>query len=43
MVGREGCDFSFSGLKTAVRRITEEQPLSPQDVADVAATATAGV
>ncbi len=38
MVGREGCDFSFSGLKTAVRRITEEQPLSPQDVADVAAS-----
>jgi len=26
MVGREGCDFSFSGLKTAVRRQVEKTP-----------------
>ncbi|WP_264656825.1 tRNA (adenosine(37)-N6)-threonylcarbamoyltransferase complex transferase subunit TsaD [Azospirillum canadense] len=39
MVGRPGCDFSFSGLKTAVRRHVEElgTPLSPEDQADLAA------
>ncbi|HYG86351.1 MAG TPA: tRNA (adenosine(37)-N6)-threonylcarbamoyltransferase complex transferase subunit TsaD [Azospirillum sp.] len=39
MVGRPGCDFSFSGLKAAVRRAVEElpKPLSPQDQADLAA------
>ncbi|MBP2292351.1 tRNA (adenosine(37)-N6)-threonylcarbamoyltransferase complex transferase subunit TsaD [Azospirillum rugosum] len=39
MVGRPGCDFSFSGLKTAVRRHVEElsTPLSPDDQADLAA------
>ncbi|MFM2041905.1 MAG: putative O-sialoglycoprotein endopeptidase [Pseudomonadota bacterium] len=39
MKGRPGCDFSFSGLKTAVRRHVETlggQP-SPADVADLAA------
>ena len=40
--GREGCDFSFSGLKTAVRQIVADMdaragPLGPQDVADLAA------
>jgi tRNA N6-adenosine threonylcarbamoyltransferase len=36
--GREGCDFSFSGLKTAVRQIVEEAgALGPQEVADLAA------
>lgn len=36
--GRPGCDFSFSGLKTAVRLIAEKHtPLSPQDKADLAA------
>src|SRR5712691_413435 len=39
--GREGCDFSFSGLKTAVRHIVADMdaragPLGPQDVADLA-------
>ncbi|HEY8872076.1 MAG TPA: tRNA (adenosine(37)-N6)-threonylcarbamoyltransferase complex transferase subunit TsaD [Stellaceae bacterium] len=43
--GREGCDFSFSGLKTAVRHIViglgadmdaRAGPLGPQDVADLA-------
>jgi N6-L-threonylcarbamoyladenine synthase len=39
MVGRPDCDFSFSGLKTAVRRAATAlpQPLGPQDVADLCA------
>ncbi len=40
MAGRGGCDFSFSGLKTAVRHIVERQPggrLTTRDVADLAA------
>jgi N6-L-threonylcarbamoyladenine synthase len=37
--GREGCDFSFSGLKTAVRQIVADRgPLDPQQTADLAAT-----
>jgi tRNA N6-adenosine threonylcarbamoyltransferase len=41
--GREGCDFSFSGLKTAVRQIVADMdaragPLGPQDIADLAAS-----
>ena len=36
--GRPGCDFSFSGLKTAVRLVAEKHtPLSPQDKHDLAA------
>jgi len=36
--GRAGCDFSFSGLKTAVRQIIAEcPPRSAQDTADLAA------
>ena len=35
--GREGCDFSFSGLKTAVRQIVEGGALGPEQVADLAA------
>lgn len=41
MKGREGCDFSFSGLKTAVRRAVEKLPAGPlagRDVADLAAS-----
>jgi N6-L-threonylcarbamoyladenine synthase len=39
LAGRPGCDFSFSGLKTAVRRITlERNPLEPRDQADLAAS-----
>lgn len=37
--GRKGCDFSFSGLKTAVRNHVEKLPkgdLSPEDIADLA-------
>ncbi|MEX2407917.1 MAG: tRNA (adenosine(37)-N6)-threonylcarbamoyltransferase complex transferase subunit TsaD [Rhodovibrionaceae bacterium] len=45
MKGREGCDFSFSGLKTAVRQRTAElpQPLSDSDKADMAAAFQAAV
>jgi N6-L-threonylcarbamoyladenine synthase len=39
LAGRPGCDFSFSGLKTAVRRITLDLgPLDPHDQADLAAS-----
>lgn len=41
MVGRPGCDFSFSGLKTAVRRHIERLPPGPIDdrtLADMAAS-----
>lgn len=38
LVGRPGCDFSFSGLKTAVRRIVHERgTLTAADQADLAA------
>ena len=39
MLGRPGCDFSFSGLKTAVRRCLDSlpKPLSERDGADLAA------
>ena len=39
MKGRPGCDFSFSGLKTAVRQITSTRgSLDPRDQADLAAS-----
>ncbi|HEX3970968.1 MAG TPA: tRNA (adenosine(37)-N6)-threonylcarbamoyltransferase complex transferase subunit TsaD, partial [Stellaceae bacterium] len=40
MVGREGCDFSFSGLKTALRLAVEKRgdALSAGDQADLAAS-----
>jgi N6-L-threonylcarbamoyladenine synthase len=39
MKSRPGCDFSFSGLKTAVRQITSERgQLNPRDQADLAAS-----
>jgi N6-L-threonylcarbamoyladenine synthase len=41
MVGKPGCDFSFSGLKTAVRLAAEQLPagsFAAQDVADIAAS-----
>ena len=45
MVGRPGCDFSFSGLKTAVRHAVAglPAPLAGQDVADMAASFQAAV
>ena len=37
--GKPGCDFSFSGLKTAVRLAVEALPaVTQQDVADIAAS-----
>ncbi|MBI3710691.1 MAG: tRNA (adenosine(37)-N6)-threonylcarbamoyltransferase complex transferase subunit TsaD [Proteobacteria bacterium] len=44
--GRPGCDFSFAGLKTAVRQLVEGAGSSPptaRDVADVAASFQAAV
>lgn len=41
MAGRPGCDFSFSGLKTAVRQAIHGLPtgaLADQDVSDIAAS-----
>jgi len=40
MKGREGCNFSFSGLKTAVRQAREklQNDASDQDIADLAAS-----
>src|SRR5579864_9317748 len=36
--GRAGCDFSFSGLKTAVRQIVADRgPFGPRETADLAA------
>jgi N6-L-threonylcarbamoyladenine synthase len=44
MLDRGGFDFSFSGLKTAVRQHVEARgALTPQDVADVAASAQAAI
>ncbi|MBI2236516.1 MAG: tRNA (adenosine(37)-N6)-threonylcarbamoyltransferase complex transferase subunit TsaD [Magnetospirillum sp.] len=45
MKGRPDCDFSFSGLKNAVRLLVERlpRPLSAQDAADVAAGFQAAV
>jgi N6-L-threonylcarbamoyladenine synthase len=45
MKGRPGCDFSFSGLKTAVRHAVAGRPapLSAADVADLAAAAQAAI
>jgi N6-L-threonylcarbamoyladenine synthase len=40
MINRPGCDFSFSGLKTAVRKAAlnlGKEKLEPQDVADLCA------
>jgi N6-L-threonylcarbamoyladenine synthase len=34
--GRPGCDFSFSGLKTAVRRAIDDLPPGPLEAGDVA-------
>ena len=38
MLGRDGCDFSFSGLKTAVRLAAMQQDLTAQRVSDIAAS-----
>ena len=38
MKGRPGCDFSFSGLKTAVRLIIEREELTPAIIANICAS-----
>src|SRR6266550_5000181 len=44
LLGREGADFSFSGLKTAIRQLVRAQsPLTPEDKADLAAGFQAAV
>jgi len=44
MVGRAGCDFSFSGLKTALRRQAEAlAPLKESDIADLCASFQAAI
>jgi N6-L-threonylcarbamoyladenine synthase len=44
MLGREGADFSFSGLKTAVRQIVRQNaPLTDRDKSDLAASFQAAV
>ena len=44
LVGRPGCDFSFSGLKTSVRRIVADRdPLSRREQADLAASVEAAI
>lgn len=44
MVGREGCDFSFSGLKTAVRQVVAELgAMNEKAKADLAASFQAAV
>ena len=46
---QSGCDFSFSGLKTALRQVAmgqaamARQPISPREVADLAASFQAAV
>ncbi|HEU0118066.1 MAG TPA: tRNA (adenosine(37)-N6)-threonylcarbamoyltransferase complex transferase subunit TsaD, partial [Alphaproteobacteria bacterium] len=42
MLGREGCDFSFSGLKTALRQIVD-QGLSANRISDAAASFQAAI
>ena len=46
--GREGCEFSFSGLKTAVRHVAADMdaragPIGPRDVCDLAASVEAAI
>jgi N6-L-threonylcarbamoyladenine synthase len=46
LLGRAGCDFSFSGLKTAVAQVVARYPAGPlpaQDAADIAAGFQAAV
>ena len=43
MLGRAGADFSFSGLKTAVRQVVRGDAFQPGDEADLAASFQAAV
>ena len=42
MLDRRGYDFSFSGLKTAVRQFVDARTLTPELIADVAANRAVG-
>jgi N6-L-threonylcarbamoyladenine synthase len=43
MIGRPNADFSFSGLKTALRQLAAEQPMDEQTKADLAACFQAAI
>jgi N6-L-threonylcarbamoyladenine synthase len=43
LLGRAGCDFSFSGLKTAAARLAAAEVVSEQDRADLAASVQAAI
>lgn len=43
LINRDGADFSFSGLKTAVRQIVQAEDFGPDDHADLAASFQASV
>lgn len=43
LLGREGCDFSFSGLKTAAARLAQAEARTEQDRADLAASVQAAI
>jgi N6-L-threonylcarbamoyladenine synthase len=43
LLGRAGCDFSFSGLKTAAARLAAAEVVTEQDRADLAASAQSAI
>jgi N6-L-threonylcarbamoyladenine synthase len=43
LLGRSGCDFSFSGLKTAAARLAAAEVATAQDRADLAASAQGAI
>jgi N6-L-threonylcarbamoyladenine synthase len=43
LLGRPGCDFSFSGLKTAAARLADAEVRTERDRADLAATVQAAI
>ncbi len=43
LLGRKGCDFSFSGLKTAAARVAEREVRTDRDRADLAAAVQAAI
>ena len=43
LLGRQGCDFSFSGLKTAAARVAELEVRTEQDRRDLAASVQAAI
>jgi N6-L-threonylcarbamoyladenine synthase len=43
LLGRAGCDFSFSGLKTAAARLAEADVSNDEDRADLAASVQAAI